>query len=252
MGYVVSFYMKVFQPKSFHCVGAVIPGDTDLVISFMGVRYRVRPGTNDLDLLLHHESRTLDWFQPKAGDVVVDVGAHIGRYALQAAALNCRVVAVEPDPMNYATLQENVSLNGFRNIRLYQVALSDQPGQRALRMASGTNRGTSSLEIDSNAVANEPGPAEIKVVCETLDALTMREGIERIDWLKIDVEGHELAVLRGAPRSLETTLRLILEVRNDHEEPCRRILEKAGFELRDVESGYPASNWFLWRRSPST
>lgn len=80
------------------------------------------------DIYLHHHYAFLD---PKAGDVVFDVGAHIGSFALKAARLvgeEGLVVALEPELENYRILKENIELNGLENVVLLPMALSDFQG----------------------------------------------------------------------------------------------------------------------------
>ncbi len=208
----------------------------------------VRPRTNDLDILAHHKPKTASWFQVKPGDVVVDAGAHIGRYSLAAAWYPSRVVATEPDPSNFAVLKANIRLNAFSNVLALPVALSEERGPRLLYLAERDNKGTSSLEPTW-----PPGPAvsqrkTVKVECETLDHLVDQLGLRAIDWLKVDVEGHEVRVLEGARSALARTRHLILEVAQGNEEACKDRTERAGLELVAVEEGSPTGNWLFVRR----
>ncbi len=84
--------------------------------------------------------------------------------------------------------------------------------------------------------------------CETLDHLVDLLGLQAIDWLKVDVEGHEVPVLEGARSVLTRTRQLILEVTQGNEGACKDKTERAGLELVAVEGGSPTGNWFLVRR----
>src|SRR5207244_9761613 len=133
----------------FGSVGFWVRGNTNLGISLDGVRFDVRPRTNDLDLLSSkHEPLATRSFQVAPGDVVVDVGAHIGRYALKAATKASTVIAVEPNPSNFELLARNARLNVFSNVVLVHKALSSRPGTRVLRLAARQNTGRSSGEHD--------------------------------------------------------------------------------------------------------
>jgi FkbM family methyltransferase len=193
---------------------------------------------------------TTRWFRVNSEDVVVDVGAHIGRYALIAARNASKVVAVEPDPSNFQLLQRNVSLNGFSNVVLIPKALSSVAGTRPLVLAGKENTGTSRLVSGESAVNRSPdaNSSVVSVETETLDQLVDANGLTRIDWLKIDVEGHEIAVLQGGESALRITRRLALEVTDTTQDRCRRILESAGFGIDSVEKGDPASNWLMSKR----
>jgi FkbM family methyltransferase len=173
-----------------------------------GLIFSVRSGTDDLLLSalsadpLHLTRR----FRPKSGDVVIDVGANVGGYALRAALVARSVIAIEPEPSNYAQLVRNIRVNRLTNITALLVALSDQSGVGALRLASHSGR--HSLE---GLGAGEATGDTVRVQLLTLDEIVDSAQIERIDWLKIDVEGHELSVLRGGPRALTVTEQLMLE-----------------------------------------
>src|SRR3989442_15761351 len=145
--YGVSILLRILTRSRSGSVGFWVRGNTNLGVSVDGVRFDVRPRTNDLDLISSkHEPLVTRSFQVAAGDVVVDVGAHIGRYALRAAARASKVIAVEPDPSNFSLLERNVRLNGFSNVVLVPQALSSRGGIRALWLAAKENRGTSSLD----------------------------------------------------------------------------------------------------------
>src|SRR2546426_8209273 len=145
--YGVSMLLRILAPSRFGSVGFWVRGNANLGVSVDGVRFDVRPRTNDLDLISSkHEPMASRSFQVAAGDVVVDVGAHIGRYALRAATKASKVIAVEPDPSNFSLLERNVRLNGFSNVVLVPTAFSSRAGTRALWLAAKENRGTSSLD----------------------------------------------------------------------------------------------------------
>jgi FkbM family methyltransferase len=248
LGFGASLAAKALMGNHFPGVGRFLPGNAPLELSLPGYRALVRPGTNDLDLLLHHEPRTGSWLQVQPGDVVVDVGAHIGRYTLAAATTASRVVAIEPDPANFTALTRNVELNRFRNVLLMNCAVSDRAGPRTLHLARGPNRGMSSLELGWREAGNSSPQESVEVSCDTLDRVLAPADLKRIDWLKVDVEGHEVQVLSGASSTLGMTNKMILEVSRDLEDRCRRMTADLGFELLDVEHGSPTSNWLLERR----
>ncbi len=248
--YAASVVLNRVAPSRFGSVGLWIPGQQNLCVSLDGIRFYVRPHTNDLDLISRtHEPVTTRWFRVEPRDTVVDVGAHIGRYTLMAATKASKVIAVEPDPSSFQLLKANVALNGFSNVVVVPEALSSTRGTRLLRLASRDNTGTSSISPDGVA---EPTvgeiSAEVRVRSDTLDHLVETFHVRRIDWLKIDVEGHEIEVLRGGPAALKVTRKLILEVTESTDETCRRIVELAGFELDGIERGDPASNWLLLKK----
>lgn len=256
LGLVSSFVAAAFMPGKFRSTGHLTPGKCRLKVAMGGVIAEVEPGSNSLALFAGvHEPRTTSWFDVKSGEVVVDVGSHVGRYSLIAAKCGSRVVSIEPDPSNFAMLESNIRLNKFSNITPLQLALSDSPGRRRFFLAGGGDSGTSSLEqdwfwrLDAGVKRRE-----VEVQCETLDRLISSLGMDRIDWLKIDVEGHEISVLQGASATLSRTRKLILEVAEGNEARCQEIVGSAGFRLVDVDGGQKeqglrsSSNWLLSRR----
>lgn len=255
VGLVSSFVAVAFMPSKFRSTGHLTPGKSRLKVSTGGVIAEVEPGNNSLALLAGvHEPKTTSWFHVKPGEVVVDVGSHVGRYSLIAAKCASRVVSIEPDPSNFAMLESNIRLNNFSNITSIQLALSDSPGRRQFFLASGGDSGTSSLEQDWfwRLDAGVKRRA-VEVQCETLDRLVSSLGLDRIDWLKVDVEGHEVSVLQSAGVTLSRTRKLILEVAEGNEARCQEIVRGAGFRLADVDGGQKeqglrsSSNWLLSR-----
>jgi FkbM family methyltransferase len=127
----------------------------------------------------------------RRGDVFVDIGANVGSYTVLAAKLGARVVAVEPIPATFDHLVANVRLNGLESlVTAHRVGLSDRNG--TLRFT--TDHGTINHVL---AATENLAGTDIEVV--TLDSILA--GVSPA-LIKIDVEGHELAVLNGAGRTL--------------------------------------------------
>lgn len=129
------------------------------------------------------------------GAVFCDIGANFGYYSLTIGGFlegHGHVFAFEPHPTNRGRLERNIALNHLQDsITIVAKALSDTPGNAYM-----TNR------RDNSGAAHiaERGDAEIDV--STLDSMVDALGLQRLDFVKIDVEGFEAHVLRGAERSL--------------------------------------------------
>lgn len=126
----------------------------------------------------------------KPGDVVVDAGANIGYYTLLLARLvgpQGKVIAIEPDPDNFALLKKNVEANGYRNVTLIQKAISDGAGKVKLY------RSIRSTAQHSLAASGENDPY-VEVDLGRLDDLVP----DSINFMKIDVEGAEVGAMNGA------------------------------------------------------
>ena len=135
-------------------------------------------------------------------DVVADVGAHIGLYSLLAAreAPSAEVFAFEPDPYNAAALRTNVRRSGATNVRILERAASD----RALRASFRQNEATTGGSLVPRVVGAGPGRT-IEVETTTLDT-ELGDLSDRRLLLKLDVEGAERMVLRGAAVSLRAAV----------------------------------------------
>jgi len=135
------------------------------------------------------------------GDLFLDVGAHIGFISCVVARFvgdSGFVYAVEPNPETFRILRENIRINDLKNIGALEVALGAEVGRA--RIYKNANKAVASLirPKDFNEDSGE------KVTVTTIDTL-IENGITRIPTLvKIDVEGFELEVLKGARRLLSS------------------------------------------------
>jgi FkbM family methyltransferase len=172
------------------------------------------------------------------GDLVVDAGANVG-YLTSLAAVraggNGRVISFEPHPTVFGLLERNAArwrdTGGIENVELRQVALSDKKGQGTL-LAGDTfeaNMGLSALASEGAPDAGSD-PNSFSVQLERLDEAV---DAEKVDLLKIDVEGHEADVLRGAERLLgEQAIRdIVFEDHDQYPSEVTRIVEDKGYEL---------------------
>ena len=180
-----------------------------------GLRYVLRPGENARAFLEADgnyevaETRFCErYLQP--GMTALDAGAHIGLYTLLFARLvgpAGRVYAFEPAPANHRRLVENLALNAAENVVVEQAALYREAGRVTLhlfpeRLGSWHSLGEPSLADPSFPYATIAPSEAVEVDAITLDEYTAERGIERIDLLKVDVEGAEADVLAGGRTTL--------------------------------------------------
>ncbi len=175
-----------------------------------------------------------------SGKVFLDVGANIGIYTLVASKLvgeAGRVVAFEPSIQSFPGLQRNVTLNGLTNVIAFRTALGEKTGRARLFHAP---------DPVANSVRGDPawGGESEEITVETLDRVTEQASIQHVDVIKIDAEGAEELVLRGARRVL-TVMRpvVIFEI---NPEACTRfglspngardLLQNLGYEFRVFHS----------------
>jgi FkbM family methyltransferase len=175
------------------------------------------------------------------GMVIADIGANVGFYSVEMAKCvgpsGC-ILAFEPDPLSFQLLQERVNQASLPNVETYQVALSDKSGRAAL-YCSAYNRADNRLS---------PSHTESHVeVCEVdvrrLDDFLSGRDIH-IDGMKIDVQGNEEQVLRGASEILRRGVRWIwlefspIHLRGSGSDPERFLesLDTLGMDLFEVKS----------------
>lgn len=163
---------------------------------FNGMRLRCHP---DSIIALHvvQRSEWHDWDTAqfitrflREGDTFVDVGANIGLYTLPASRIvktTGRVIAIEPSPINRARLQENLALNSISTVHIEPCALGETPGELSFS--------------DEDALAHvELSGMGPKVPVRTFDSVAPKNDIAL---MKVDVEGFELSVFRGAIQTMQ-------------------------------------------------
>lgn len=182
--------------------------DVDLKLS--GYDVRVQTFSSQLgayaDIFFLSEYEKVPGFESRAGETVIDAGANVGFFTLRHArnvGSTGRVYAFEPNPQVFRLLQHNMAHNNLHHVRCVQSALGEHTG--SLRFSSDP-RTTSCGHVVGDDGAGETVPAT------TLDALVEQEGIDRIDLLKLDVEGYEPHILRGGlGLALARTRRIVME-----------------------------------------
>ncbi|MGH0029409.1 MAG: FkbM family methyltransferase [Myxococcota bacterium] len=215
------------------------------------------PGAGEIRMFLNPDDRTITpkilfdgvwepkethWFTRSVGpgDTVVDVGANVGYYTLLAARLvgdAGRVFAFEPDPVSFGVLERNVRLNGLSNVVLEQKAVSDAAGSIRLYIAPN-NKGDHRIYQPEEAARRE----YVDVDAVALDDyLAGHPG--PVDFVKIDTQGAEVAILEGMPRTLRENpdLRMVIEFwpsgvagLGASAERLLAILDAGGFRLFDL------------------
>lgn len=144
----------------------------------------------------------------KSSDTFVDVGANIGAYSVGLSPFikKGRIISFEPNPRALVYLEENIKLNNIENITVNKVGLSDDYETVTLYTPS-----LATASINKNKNSNEK---EI-ISLITLDGYCKENGINNIDVLKIDVEGHEIKCLNGALEIIKKSKNMILVLEID-------------------------------------
>ncbi len=170
----------------------------------------------------------------------LDVGANVGWYALHAAALfeGLRVIACEPVPLTHATLTRNVAINDL-HVEVLNAAISDEEGELEIWAAPAYSGAASAAPSRSYE-----GAEAVHCTKTTLDSVVSSRGL-KVDVLKADVEGGELAVIRGGLETIERDRpAIMLEMLRIHAAPFGYhpndiidLLAERGYESYAVTEG---------------
>lgn len=181
----------------------------------------------------------------KPGDIVVDIGANIGYYTLIFARLvgpKGKVFAFEPEPDTFKLLEKNVQINGYENVVLERMAVSDKSGKARLYLSEQDN-------TDHRLDAPSTGRASIEVDTMRLDDY-FQSYDGRIDFIKMDIQGAEscavagmLDLLQGRPGPALFTEYWPHGLQQSPYTPERFLsfLEQAGFEFYDIRANKGAA-----------
>ena len=174
------------------------------------------------------------------GDIVVDIGAHVGYYTLLMAQLvgkNGKVYSFEPDPVNFQLLKKSVEINGFENVVLIQKAVSNITDKVKLFLG------------DNDSAINRIYDAKLGDAKESIDVESVtvdeyfKENDELINFIKIDSEGSEVKIINGMKQFLSRNQELVMMteffpflIKKSGDEPNQYLksLEKSGFSLYNI------------------
>lgn len=189
-------------------------------VALDGYRLRFYPTNVSANLWINPSGRVhgLALFKDycRAGDIAIDVGANIGEVSIilsKGAGSAGHVYAFEPNPRIYRYLLGNLALNRCDNVT---------PANLAVGATAGPVRMSDDKRDDMNRVVDG---GEVEVTCTTLDA--QLPPLERIAFMKVDVEGSELRVLEGARDTLSRTACVNCEMGEDH-------YRRYGYGMSDV------------------
>ncbi|MBO6563633.1 MAG: FkbM family methyltransferase [Pseudomonadales bacterium] len=169
----------------------------------------ISDGLYEKDILYLLFDRVLQPYKEKfLNGVAIDVGANIGNHALFFSSRFQKVIAFEPNPTAALFLRGNLRLNNSRNVLVYEYGLSNQDRKAHLEIREHNNLG-------SAAVSEHDGT---EITLRTLDGTCDNELADfDVCLIKVDVEGHELAVLQGAKNLISTQKPIMMfEVAKKH------------------------------------
>jgi len=205
-----------------------------------------------------HEEITTELFKNvlKEGDVFIDLGANIGYFSLLASRLvgkKGKVFSFEPEPTNFSCLKKNLEINNYRQARSFLKAVSDKNGKIKLFVCdydTGHHTINQYEGIKSYSRGRSTVEKEIEIDAVTLDSF-LGDKTDRVDVIKMDVEGAEMLALIGMDKVLRDNMDikmfieffplLIKEMGSSPEEFIRRLLEDYKFSVFIIPNDYNAS-----------
>ena len=224
-----SFYLFVFFYKVINILKLGNPSLIKIYVHKYNYKVYCPATVDDFVNMTTREQDILEHFNPKKNDTVVDIGAHLGRYALISSHLvgkEGKVITIEANPLVFEKLKKNLELNKVTNTICLNYAVYSEKTKIKLfvRKEESTNTEYSlrnTVMIDrGKLMAKGSNDAErvLEVNADTLDNLLDLNDIkqESVNWIKIDVEGAELEVLKGATNILSKSkdISLLIEIHN--------------------------------------
>src|SRR5215212_7396178 len=211
-------------------------------------KFYCRINREDLVFMTNHEDDIIEHFTPKQGDIVVDIGAHMGRYTIIASkrvGTNGKVVAIEAHPGNFEMLNRNIKLNQLTNVIPLNYAVYSKETKIKLYLPEEESGYTIYNTIMSNRAGTEDKFVDVNA--QTVDYLLELNQIreEEVNWIKIDVEGAEFEVLKGATNVLSKSkdIALLIEIHGlDNYRPILDFLSLYNFKI-EFEKSNKNGDW---------
>lgn len=218
---------------------------------FDGFEVAYREGTKDEEVIGHSFGKDIFFsgvpeYQPAAGDVVVDLGSHIGTFALLAASKvgDGRVYAIEASHESYNLLKINAALNRFETISAHHLAIASEDGEVRLYHDVG-NWGHSTVHDYAGSHETVTGM--------TLARFLDSQEIDTVQFMKMNCEGAEFPIILGAPLGLLRRFETILVLyhcdlwRDNSEQDLVERLSASGFDC-EVRNRSDMRGWIIAQR----
>lgn len=214
-----------------------------------GTKFFVHPDISAIDCLreILKENIYEKYKSIENGDVIIDVGANVGIFTVKArkeAGDSGLVCSIEPSSQNIELLKKNIALhNLLSRVKIVPKAVGSSQGKSKFLITPIS--GQHGFGNDGN-LGEKQKVKEIEVDVDTLDIILQELNVQKIDLLKIDVEGAELEVLRGAEETLKITRNVAMELHYEgEEEEVKRFLKEKGFVVNVWGNMFYAQNTLI-------
>lgn len=241
-----SFWVRLMPPNYLY------PKDSRREVSRRGINYSL-----DISDYIEHtvyfgyaEPAQEELFRlAKDKKLIIDIGVNIGATLLNFAKIcpGGSVIGFEPDAKNLLKAEKNLRLNAFENVKIIRKGLGAEAAKVKLFKVNQANQGMNRI-LNEADLEGDFEFEEIEIV--RFDDFAKENSFERIDLIKIDVEGYEMKVLQGAEESLTKYSPVLfieldddnLKAQNDSAQALILFLERLGYEIRRADNKRPVSS----------
>ncbi|ADI31996.1 FkbM family methyltransferase [Staphylothermus hellenicus] len=236
---LISVMPSAFKPILHRLADLAIRG---VIIQYRGSYYSLSEASSVYLFYSEYEPWTWKYLQSlKQDHVFIDVGAHIGLYTIYVAnILRGRVIAIEPNPESYEFLLRNIQLNNLKRVIALNIVAWKEDGRLRLCYTPGDTTRSSVKRIKGQERC-------VSVRARKLDSLLRELNIDRIDLVKIDVEGAEREVLQGMEKILEHYKpRLIVEIWRENLKNVLKYLRKLNYSFTVIPESISSDSLYIY------
>ncbi len=187
------------------------------------------------EIFKENDHLSIPEFSGKDADLVVDIGANEGYYTLKIKQNNpmCKVMAIEPNPLAFEILKKNIESNKIQGVILVNKAICNRNGKMTLEIVESVSAiGGRDVRVIDRPWLKKEMIRKIKVDCITLERLFRIYNIDRVDILKLDIEGMEFDILKNSKNILDKVRKIVVEWHSEKiRDNVKRFLKKNGFNL---------------------
>jgi FkbM family methyltransferase len=245
-----SFYFFMFLYKVIRVLRIGNPSLIKIYVPKYNYKVYCPATEQDYVLMTEREDDLLEHFRPNKNDIVIDVGAYLGRYTFICSnriGESGKVIAIEANPIVFEKLKKNIDLNQSTNITCLNYAVYSEKSKKKLFLREQSidtiysPHNTVMVGRDKLTHNRSKEGRFVNIDANTLDDITYSTGIkpEDIKWIKIDVEGAEYEVLKGAKDILSKSkeLKILIEVHHLEEnknlyQDIMEILKTYNFKIK--------------------